>query len=245
MTAGRRRKTLATPRRSTPPLHSVLPREREDRGGCYNYVRNSHASFTTGVPTDTFCAFYAPVRGPARRRESSIIYKTFTLASRIDKPLRYIIPAQEAIMKAHNSKLEQGRSLNQRLNRRLISYATAATAAGAGMLGLAQPAEAQIVFTPAHVMIGAHGGYPLDLTNSGTTDFVLHGSVTANSSTLFNALLAKPVLENAVEGATYLGLAVAKALNPGERIGSSQRFVNKGGFGGILMGEAIYSPGGG
>ena len=37
---------------------------------------------------------------------------------------------------------------------------------------------------------------------------------------------------------------VAKALNPGQRIGSSQRFVNQGG-GGVLMGEAIYSPGGG
>lgn len=149
-------------------------------------------------------------------------------------------------MKARKSKLEQGRSLNQGLNRRLISYATAATAAGAGVLGLAQPAEAQIVFTPTHVMIGAHGGYALDLTNNGTTDFILHGSVTANCSTVFSALLAKPALQNALEGANYLGgLSVAKALTPGQRIGSSQRFVNKGGVGGILMGEAIYSPGGG
>ncbi|HEV2380244.1 MAG TPA: hypothetical protein VG206_10670 [Terriglobia bacterium] len=79
-----------------------------------------------------------------------------------------------------------------------------------------------------------------------TTDFILHGSVTANCSTVFSSLLAKPVLENAVQGANYLGgLSVAKAIIPGQRIGSSQRFVNKGGVGGILMGEAIYSPGGG
>jgi hypothetical protein len=147
-------------------------------------------------------------------------------------------------MKARKSHPSQKGPLNQRLNRRLLSYATAATAAGVGVLGLAQTAEAQVVFTPAHVMIGSHTSYNLDLTNNGTTDFVLHGSVTANCSTLFDALLAKPALSNAVQGAIYNGLNVAKALAPGRPIGSSQRFVSQGN-GGVLMGEAIYSPGGG
>jgi hypothetical protein len=145
-------------------------------------------------------------------------------------------------MKALKSKVRKDQLLSQRLNRRLISYATAA--AGASVLGLGQPAEAEIVFTPVHVTIGSHTSYPLSLTNSGTAEFLLHGSVTANSSTLFDALLAKPAPQNAVEGANYLGLNVAKALNAGERIGSSQRFVNQG-RGGVLLGEAIYSPGGG
>src|SRR5215469_7011237 len=99
-------------------------------------------------------------------------------------------------MKALKSKLRKDQLLSQRLNRRLISYATAA--AGASVLGLGQPAEAEIVFTPVHVTIGSHTSYPLSLTNSGTAEFLLHGSVTANSSTLFDALLAKPAPQNAV-----------------------------------------------
>ena len=147
-------------------------------------------------------------------------------------------------MKARKLYSSKTRPLSQLLNRRLVSYASAATAAGAGLLALAQPAEAQIVFTAAHVAIGSHTVYSLDLTNSGTTDFVLHGSVTANCSTVFSALLAKPALNNAVQGVDYLGLNEAKALAAGQKIGSSQRFVSRG-RGGVLMGEAIYSPGGG
>ena len=122
--------------------------------------------------------------------------------------------------------------------------ATAATAAGAGVLGVARPAEAEIVFTPAHAVIGIRTGYALDLTNSGTTDFILHGTSSFNCSTVFSSLLAKPAFNNAVEGADYLGLNMAKALAAGQRIGSSQRFVNQG-RNGVLMGAAIYSPGGG
>jgi len=147
-------------------------------------------------------------------------------------------------MNRRKEKPERNRPFNQILNRRLLSYATAATAAGAGVLGLTQTAEAQVVFTPTHVMIGAHTSYSLDLTNTGTTDFILHGSVTANCSTVFSALLAQPAFQNALEGGIYNGLNVAKALNPGKVIGSSQRFVSQGN-GGVLMGEAIYSPGGG
>ncbi len=147
-------------------------------------------------------------------------------------------------MKAHKSRPRHPRSLNQLLNRRLVSYASAATAAGAGLLGLARPAQAQIVYTPAHVVIGPRGSYSLDLTNDGATDFVLHDSITSNCSTLFSALLAKPTLANAVEGGTGREVSFAGVLNAGARIGSSQRFI-RGTNGGVLMGEAIDSPGGG
>jgi hypothetical protein len=159
-------------------------------------------------------------------------------------PFKYNTAQRRAAMKIRKFKPERGGSLNQLLNRRLISYATAAAATGAGVLGLTQPAEAQIVYTPAHEMIGNHTIYSLDLTNHGATDFVLHGSLTANCSTVFSALLVKPALDNAVEGAIYLGVNAAKALNAGQRIGSSQLFVSQG-RGGVLMGEAINSPGGG
>lgn len=149
-------------------------------------------------------------------------------------------------MKDHKIKPKRGRSVNQLLDCRLASYATAAVASGVGVFGLAQSAEAQVVYTPAHVLIGSHTVYGLDLANNGTLDFILHGSLTANCSTVFSALLANPVVSgNGVEGAVYLGSRVAKVLNAGEPIGSSQRFINRDLRGGVLMGEAIYSPGGG
>ena len=40
--------------------------------------------------------------------------------------------------------------LSQSLNQRVHAYALAASAAGVGVLALAQPAEAKIVYTPAH-----------------------------------------------------------------------------------------------
>ena len=129
-------------------------------------------------------------------------------------------------MKARKSRSELSRSFSQLLNRRLVSYATAATAAGAGLLGVAQPAEAQIVYTPTHVVIGPRVDYMLDLTNDGTTDFVIHRLVTANCSTVFSRMMIKPAPQNAMEGATHLGTSTANALRAGERIGSSQRFVN-------------------
>jgi hypothetical protein len=146
-------------------------------------------------------------------------------------------------MKARKSKLNYEQPLSHSLNHSLLSYA-AATAAGAGLLGVAQPADAHIVYTPAHAAIGYRGSYALDLTGTGETDFILHDAVSANCSTVFNALQVKPALGNAVEGGAFNGLNLAEALQPGETVGSSQKF-DAGGRGGPIMGEAIDSPGGG
>jgi hypothetical protein len=143
-------------------------------------------------------------------------------------------------MKSRRSKRERRHFLSQLLDRRLVSYATAA--AGAGILGLAQPAEAQIIYTPAHVTIGYKGSYSLDLTNDGTIDFVLKDDVTANCSTVVDALLAKAALGNAIEGQAFRSMALVNALKAGETIGASQRFVSPSG--GALMGEAFVSGGG-
>jgi len=61
--------------------------------------------------------------------------------------------------------------LSKSLHRQLNSYAFAATAAGVGMLALAQPAEAEIIYTPANVNLD--GNYPLDLNHDGITEFHL------------------------------------------------------------------------
>jgi hypothetical protein len=64
-------------------------------------------------------------------------------------------------------------SLNGKLDKMLAAYIAAGSAAGVGLLALAQPAEAEIVYTPTYTRI--HDGNPdtlLDLNNDGIADFV-------------------------------------------------------------------------
>ena len=63
-------------------------------------------------------------------------------------------------------------NLSDSIQRHLNMYAVAASAAGVGMIALAQPAEAKIVYTPANVQIGSNTvRLNLDLNNDGITDF--------------------------------------------------------------------------
>jgi hypothetical protein len=79
----------------------------------------------------------------------------------------------------------QSKRLASSLEHRLNSYALAASVAGVGVLALTQPAEAKIVYTPAHVIIG-HGGvwmYQVDLNHDGVSD-VTFGTVHSSSTSL-------------------------------------------------------------
>jgi len=66
-------------------------------------------------------------------------------------------------------------NLSQSLQHRLNSYALAASAAGVGMLALAQPAQAKIVYTKSREVLGLYGlhGYTLDLNHDGIGDFTI------------------------------------------------------------------------
>jgi len=58
------------------------------------------------------------------------------------------------------------------LHRHLDMYALAATAAGVGLVAVAQPAEAKIVYTPSNIPINVNGGVvELDLNHDGINDF--------------------------------------------------------------------------
>jgi len=71
--------------------------------------------------------------------------------------------------------------LSESLHRQLNMYALAASAAGVGMLALAQPAEAKIVYTKAHTVIDAeHPILDIDLNHDGIVDFRL--AIGAHSS---------------------------------------------------------------
>ena len=55
----------------------------------------------------------------------------------------------------------------------LHSYALAASAAGVGVLALVPPAEARIIYTPAHINILPNTSFGLDLNHDGRADFVI------------------------------------------------------------------------
>ena len=71
-------------------------------------------------------------------------------------------------MKKSGVPVNMSLSLQQRLN----MYAISAASAGVGVLAFTQPAEAKIVYTPTHVVIG-NGGvryFQLDINHDGITD---------------------------------------------------------------------------
>jgi hypothetical protein len=65
---------------------------------------------------------------------------------------------------------KQPEILNNRLNKRLLNYVTAAGAAGVSVLAMTQPANAKVVYTPANRIVSFNGSH-LDLNNDGIPDF--------------------------------------------------------------------------
>jgi hypothetical protein len=116
------------------------------------------------------------------------------------------------------------RSVNQQLN----MYALAAGAAGMSVLAWTQPAEAKIVYTPTHHVVGKNGRYKLDLNNDKMADFILVNTHGCNTDYCVDALSAIPTNNNAVEGARgFLSIPYASALKPGAPIGSQAHFSGK------------------
>ncbi len=108
---------------------------------------------------------------------------------------------------------------------------------------LAQPAGANIVYTPTHATIlGPHGFHRLDINNDGITDFTLRNTTSHNTDQGFWNLSEHAVAGNAVAGTfVYRGFPEnAHAFNKGDQIGASQVF-----FQGQEKLVSFYSGGGG
>jgi hypothetical protein len=105
---------------------------------------------------------------------------------------------------------------------KINAYALAASAAGVGMIALAQPSEAEIVFTPAHTFLVRYQHFPLDLNHDGTPDigFFFYGpAYHAFNQTLFvHPLNGGGVI---VDGPGY-----AAPLPLGFGIGPGRNFAN-------------------
>jgi len=105
---------------------------------------------------------------------------------------------------------------------RLNSYALAAGAAGIGILALAQPSEAKIVYMPAHLVITSYPGgiYNLDLNHDGKIDFTFIDTLHCTVDFCGGKLFVSGRSVNSAEGKTTL----ASALTAGALIGSKRPF---------------------
>jgi hypothetical protein len=115
--------------------------------------------------------------------------------------------------------------LNQRLEKKLISYALAAGAAGVGAMAFLPRAEAEVVFTKTWVPITPNTSITnLDLNNDGIVDFTISNfnkSCSSNSrcfEEIMNALAQNS--GNAVWGTN----SYAAALGSGVSVGSKGKF---------------------
>ena len=109
---------------------------------------------------------------------------------------------------------KQPRKLSESLHRQLNAYALAASTAGVSMLALAKPAEAKIVYTPAHEKIT---NFHLDLNHDGVTDFLLQTTSRFSMATAIFALYVSPLYE---QNEVWREVNYATALPAGVRIGA-------------------------
>jgi len=120
---------------------------------------------------------------------------------------------------------------SESLQRHLNAYALAASAAGVGVLALAQPAEAEIVYTPAHKHIWPNHVLKLDLTGGKTVDFVLTNHPLLSNTYFWHAAFSvsgRP--GNQIAGQStgrFHNNLLASALSAGAQVGpKGRKFVD-------------------
>src|SRR5580692_4681127 len=118
-------------------------------------------------------------------------------------------------------------TLSESIHRQLNMYAFAAGAAGVSVLALTQSAEAKIIYTQTHVVIGTNHIYELDLNHDGIADFKIdnHSFFT---DTIVATLSAVPAQANNAVVGRQLQIGspyYAYALARGAAIGPKQPFA--------------------
>jgi len=118
----------------------------------------------------------------------------------------------------------------------LNSYALAASAAGVGVLALALPAEAKIVYTKTYLVIAGAERYNLDLNHDKITDFsVVNFFTTTCPDSCVQVLYLKPAAGNSQVGSIKSFLHFAAAMKEGSVIGPKAHFL----AGSAIMREAF------
>ena len=149
-------------------------------------------------------------------------------------------------------KTRQAARVGATLEKRLLAYAVSASAAGVSLLAMVRPAEAKIVYTPAHKQLPLNRDFSLDLNHDGISDFRFLLSSRPVSGQPYRvglaAFPARPHSANGIVGVTDLvGGPCAAALIKGTKIGTTDKFVPPPVymFGGTPSGSYCYWRAGG
>jgi hypothetical protein len=138
------------------------------------------------------------------------------------------------------SKSRKLTQLNSNTEKKLLGYAALAGASGVGIFALVQPAEAEVVFTPAHQIIQSF--LQLDLNGDGIVDFTFS---VRTSNTLISSYARIQVFGGSGAGNSnqiWGGLRnYVSALPPGIEVGPNRRFAASH----TLMGSARFFEGSG
>jgi hypothetical protein len=145
------------------------------------------------------------------------------------------------------SKSQSGKSakkraiarLDWRLERMLLSYAAAATAAGVGVLACSPQAEATVVYTRTWIPIAPKSSVTLDLNNDGIADFQIStklGTQRCGVSSIY-CFLSMRVLPQNASNAIWGTRGSASALGSGVTVGSQGKFQAGHEF---MAGEGFY-----
>ena len=131
-------------------------------------------------------------------------------------------------MKPSSQHGKTASSLSDSVHHRLNMYALAASAAGVGVLAFTKPAEAKVVYTPAHKKITANHTVPLDFNHDGKMDFSIHDSFTCTSfcEYIVGDITVIPAREtNEIVGYAGRSRNYASALAAGVRVGPKGPFI--------------------
>ncbi len=141
-------------------------------------------------------------------------------------------------------------TLSNSVDQRLSVYALAASAAGVGLLSWAQPAQAKIVYTAAHIPIVQDGGpVDLDLNHDGINDFQFSNITTTEGVRRAegfheSSLNVYPIQQsNRVRAVDSNGQLGAAALRKGKKVGPHSPF--EPGHSGLNMWECAGGTSGG
>jgi hypothetical protein len=154
--------------------------------------------------------------------------------------------------------LQRPANISPNLDKRLLNYATAASAAGVGLLALAHPAEAKVIYTPTNLPITVNGPFvQLDVNNDGVADFSFYNGIQSGDARRGKHPAGKPPLgfyahviavlpaqsSNQVGAITSFGKGVCAAELPKGRLISANKNFQPGELDLFAVAGDYTSPG--
>jgi hypothetical protein len=128
---------------------------------------------------------------------------------------------REPSLARSTNRTQEGIGISASLQRKLSLCSLAAGAAAVEVLASANPAAAEVVFTPAHQVIEQNQMFAIDLNHDGTTDFTIQNVVTNRDGHRDGKL---QVAAGGSGGVVITSFQNAKALIHGQKIGAPDLF---------------------